>query len=117
MQRGKVVAVFYLLNHFVGDEHAFVEFFSAVYYTVSYCVNLVVAFYAADNRVGEVVEYGLYGSFVVGESEFGYFFAAVGALEFQETVGKTYFFNAAFSEGLVCVCVNKFVFYRAAAAV
>ncbi len=42
VKRGEVVAVFDLLYYFVGQQHAFAEFFSAVYHAVTHGVDFVI---------------------------------------------------------------------------
>ena len=117
MERSKIVAIFHLLDHLVGDEYALVEFLTTMHHTVTDSVNLTKVLYAPFLGVGEYVENSFHTLFVVDMAKLFDLFAAVGTLELQKAVGESDFLHAALGHGDISVGVNQFVFHRAAAAV
>ncbi len=114
-----VVAFAYFCLYGIVDEHALAEFLAAVYHTVTYSVDFIVALDATFLGVGKVGENGLYGFVVVDETELHNFFGAVGTLELEEAVGEAYFLYAAFghSVGLATLKVDELILHRATARV
>ena len=117
VQGGYVVALLYLLNHFVGDEDAGVEFFSAVNHAVTYGIDFVERFDAAVLFAGKYVEYVLYGRVVLGHGALENHLLAAGQGEFQERVFQTDFLGTALSQYGFGIDVEQFVFNRRTAAI
>lgn len=108
----EVIALFYHVLDFVGDDYRRVEFLATVNESVAHGVNLVIRFDAADHGVGEGVEDGLYGLFVVSLSQLDSGFGAIGLFELEECIGETYFFDATLGKCFLVVDVDEFIFYR-----
>jgi len=117
VQRRDVITLANHRFHLVGDEYALAEFLSAVYHTVAHRIDLVIALDAAVLIAGEGLENGSDGTLMVFDVEVYLFLAAVGEFQFDKSVGKSDFLNAAFGQGAVLLDLNQFVLGRAAATI
>lgn len=110
MERCDVVTFAYHLLDSIVDEYAGVEFLSAVDHAVAYGVDFVKRSYAAVFCADEVVEYRLYGSFMVYGAELLGLLGPVGELELQHPVLEADAFHSALGHDAACGGVYEFVF-------
>jgi hypothetical protein len=82
------------------------ELFAAMHYAVANSFDFVVAFDAAFFGIGKYVQNGTDSTLVVGFAEVQDLLRAISSFEFQEAVGESDFFNAAFGKTLLCFSID-----------
>ena len=117
MQRSKVDTLDDLFLHFRRNEHGFVEFLTAMDYTVTHSVDLFQVFDATDLRIHQFLQNQFNTYRVLRHGFFKFHFLSIRQFHQQERIRQTDFLNSALRHYFFALHLKELVLDTTATAV